>query len=635
MSIQNLSIIFIVIAIPIIIVSSYYVTQQQETLKMQASYDSKLGEATREAIKAYEINTVEWANEKENTRKHTMAAMNVFMTSLANQLNISGTAKEYMQNYIPAMAMTMYDGYYIYAPAYVPVTLKTEEGTQLFYDSENDILTTESENPFLGTEYLIAYEPEGTGIISSTETGEQKEFVTTIEQAKKEHKHTLTNQIPYSSRITTNNIDVVINYTLDNLIYIYGYLGNGTYIEEKGHFVYFSDAASVLGVPQIENGTESKLRSEEDGLTFKYTNINNKKLTIQGEKLKEQIAYRDNSNSIEAKNDIFNFVYDSDGTKLYYDENEESFFSLKKDRTRYYIDNSSKIYYKAVVVIKSDVGKTKLYQALNGGEDIKGKWFYKRNNGEYVEAESQPDTDVDDNILLDYSAVNYYVEAWNIWAIIAANLSNIDEEFRIGEKQFKNPFEISTNNDPEDENSLFSQYRKEVIKNSIISNLNIVISNYAQGGIYSFRMPILKDSDWEQIYNNISLITFFQGVPIGTKHYNNYAIATSSTNREIVNPAELYMVSNNDSYYHKPLCNQIANTGYTAYKSIDFELKEKYISEELGYTKYYAQPKKACYYCIINRANYEQMDETGDVMEEQKQAYYTALARERYINANT
>ena len=108
-----------------------------------------------------------------------------------------------------------------------------------------------------------------------------------------------------------------------------------------------------------------------------------------------------------------------------------------------------------------------------------------------------------------------------------------------------------------------------------------------------------------------------------------------STNRELVNPAELYVVSNNDSYYHKPLCNQIRNTGYTAYKSIDFELKEKYISEELGYAKYYAQPKKACYYCIINRANYTITDNMEEIRTNQVKAYYTALARERYINANT
>jgi len=621
MSIQNLSIIFIVIAIPIIIVSSYYVTQQQETLKMQASYDSKLGEATREAIKAYEINTVEWANEKENTRDHTMAAMNVFMTSLANQLNISGTAKEYMQNHIPAMAMTMYDGYYIYAPAYVPVTLKNEDGTQLFYDSEENILTTTSEN-FAGEDFSIIYEPAEdilADIIKSTiYNGKTYKFVTEINNAKKDYIHTLTNQIPYSERYNPNSdIDVVINYTLDNLMYVYGYIGD-EYVEKKGYLLNFGDMAYTNEhiIPQQSEGLESleNLSNEFNVLYRKGMD----EYDIKGEYLKEQILYFEDG---EYNLGTFNYVYDSEETKLYYDDIEGEFFSLTKDRTRSFISNSSRIRYKAVSVLRGDteVECTKFYQALNGTQ--KGCWFFEENPGQ-LSLSSLP-TNLD--IKLDYSAVSYYVEAYAFTNWVSGVLGRSGGGY----------LRIGNNNDPEDENSLFSQHRKDVIKKTITDNLNIAISNYAQGGIYDFRLPVLTDSDWDQIYRNISLITFFQGVPIGTKHYNNYAIATSSTNRELVNPAELYVVSNNDSYYHKPLCNQIRNTGYTAYKSIDFELKEKYISEELGYAKYYAQPKKACYYCIINRANYTITDNMEEIRTNQVKAYYTALARERYINANT
>ena len=86
------------------------------------------------AVKAFEVNTVDWASKKQNDRSNTMAMINAFMISLSNNLNISGTAKELMQNYIPAIAVTMYDGYYIYAPTYTPITEENTDGVQLFYN---------------------------------------------------------------------------------------------------------------------------------------------------------------------------------------------------------------------------------------------------------------------------------------------------------------------------------------------------------------------------------------------------------------------------------------------------------------------------------------------------------------------
>lgn len=625
MSIQNLAIIFIVIAIPIIIVSSYYVTQQQETLKMQASYDLKLGEATREAIKAYEINTVEWADKKENTRDHALAVMNVFTTSLANQLNISGTAKEYMENYIPAMAMTMYDGYYIYAPAYVPVTLKTKDGTQLFYDMENDLLTTESEDYISGRDFEIIYEPEeGYGLTmnytyttdENIEKQEEVKFVIGTEYAKKKYEHTLTNQIPYSEIYSAGNINVAINYTLDNLVYIYGNI-NGNYVEKKGYLLNFGET-TLNSIPQVLEDAPDTLKNGSN-LSINYDD-GTTDYTISGEYLEEQIVYYENG---EYKLGTFNYVYDTEQTKLYYDEEKQDFFSIKLNKERNFISTRSEVKYKSVSVLKgdTDLEYTKFYQALNGNQ--KGNWFFEETSNSLGQADIRGL-----DIKLDYSAVSYYVEGYAFTNWVNGVL---------GSKQGKDYLKIGKNNDPEDENSLFSQHRKEIIKNSITSNLNIAISNYSESGIYDFRLPVLTDSEWEQIYNNISFITFFQGVPIGTKYYNNYAIATSSTNREFVNTSELYLVSNDDEYYHKVTCKGAISGNYTAYKSVDFELKENYISNGNS-LYYYAQPKKGCYYCIINREGQaiETIRETEyEKINQIKSAYYKALARERYINANT
>lgn len=47
MKLQNLTIIFIIIIIPIILIFTYYLNLQSETITLQTSYDKKLMEATR------------------------------------------------------------------------------------------------------------------------------------------------------------------------------------------------------------------------------------------------------------------------------------------------------------------------------------------------------------------------------------------------------------------------------------------------------------------------------------------------------------------------------------------------------------------------------------------------------------
>ena len=138
MKIQHLAVIFLVIAIPLIVVVSYYLVLQRETLELQTEYNAKLSEATKEAVKAFEVNTVDWNDKKNDTadrnRNTVKATLSSFTTSLANQLNKSGTAREFMDENLPAIAVTMYDGYYIYYPANVPETQEDQDGFQLFKD---------------------------------------------------------------------------------------------------------------------------------------------------------------------------------------------------------------------------------------------------------------------------------------------------------------------------------------------------------------------------------------------------------------------------------------------------------------------------------------------------------------------
>ena len=678
MKIQNLSIIFLVITIPLILILSYYLNLQQETLKLQAEYDTKLAEATKEGIKAFEINTIDWLRKGNVERKNTIAMINAFITSLSNNLNVSGTAKEFMANYIPAVAVTTYDGYYTYAPAHTLVNKENDNGEQLYKDATNaNLVATTSDGN--GANFILFEAEEGQGenytYIYKDENGNERtqqytNLTTDEEKAKEEYKHILGSKIAYSAKYKSGNLDAIVNYTLDNRIYIY-YTEDNKFREKDGYLVYF-DSNTILPKIKIEGEKEKDITVKESIEDTKYCKIvkNNdateikQETKIEPETLTEQILYKDASG-----NEIlgtFKYVYDIESKKLYYDEAEENFFILN-DSTRTFIaedinvgDNGSK--YKSVSVLKDD-GKEyiKIYQFLNAGTE-QGNWYINLKpddeetiKSDYEEVDTQIEEKLDElglkeiKIWQDCSAINYYVESYVFTKWVEENLGrtiklqkiNYDSE----NKEYKDydlsgVFDISIDNDPENEESLFVQHKKEIMKEHITTNLNLAISNYGMG---EYKLPVLSDSEWQQVFSNISMITFLQGMPIGLKYYNNYAIATSTANREYVDPGEIYFSGNGDPNYHRVYCSQCGQE-VTGYRSIEYTLKEyKQKNDATGdeTIRYYykhdnqdnTDSETACYYCIVNRANYAQISNETDAAEKtyyQAKAYNEALARERY-----
>ena len=57
MKLQNLTVIFIIIILPIILIMSLYINTGLKTIKYQTLYDDGLLTATHDAIYAFEINT--------------------------------------------------------------------------------------------------------------------------------------------------------------------------------------------------------------------------------------------------------------------------------------------------------------------------------------------------------------------------------------------------------------------------------------------------------------------------------------------------------------------------------------------------------------------------------------------------
>ena len=108
MKLQGLSVIFCLIAVPIILVLTAYIQSQITTISMQLAYDTKLLDATHDAMVALEINT---ANEDLSTvsdslRSIVSASTNTFINSLSTNMGMSSASKSALQPYVPAILVT-------------------------------------------------------------------------------------------------------------------------------------------------------------------------------------------------------------------------------------------------------------------------------------------------------------------------------------------------------------------------------------------------------------------------------------------------------------------------------------------------------------------------------------------------
>lgn len=342
MKLQNLSIIFIIIMLPIILVVSYYLNLQKSTLSMQMSYDQKLLESTKEAIEAFEVNTTEWnevySNLSDSKRRDVTASINTFITSLSNNLGISGVAKENLLSYIPAIAFTLYDGYYVYAPTYTPVVATKEDGTAQYDNATGNLL----------------YKKEtGSGTTDA------------VSAAKTEYKHTLTTHLPYSKRYTWGANSVVIEYTLDNYIKVYGKI-DGKVVEKEGNLIYVNSS----NTGQIK----------EDKIDVKWNGN-----VITAEELTEQVM-------LKTGLETYRYVYDIQNEKYYYEDNDGDdndkngkFFRVV-DGEKVYLNEDATIgdfdakYRKVIIISAFNLASTgtnnnikvAAYQLLNG---TSGEWF--------------------------------------------------------------------------------------------------------------------------------------------------------------------------------------------------------------------------------------------------------------------
>lgn len=523
MRIQNLAVIFIIIILPISMVLTAYVQNQVKTLDLQISYDTKLTNATYDAIKAFQLNTAnsdtsDLANSK---LRDIEASVNTFYNSIATQFNMAGYNEDVLKDYIPAIVYTMYDGFYIYSK-YTNTISNEDEG-----------VTYQDGNSISG---LKPY-------------------------------------IHYSCRYKTSNVDVVITYSLDNYITVQGTI-NGEPVYKYG---YLLDNISVSG-----------------------NNVRYRNVQIQTERLEENniTVNADNTTQIE------DYIYTKINGVKYYKEGDNWYSMLNG---------------------------TKYPQTQKYNEDNEAGIKYYQEAKEFTDwIKNSPLNNLTPQDAVDEDGQRHIYNVRNDDGEQLA--SAFDTNYKI--------FESNNNTSIEDPTSNFNQHRLAVIRYTIEKNLSIAISNYNNytGVQTEFRMPELEETEWDKIINNVSLITFMQGLSIGGKIYNGYSIVTNTKTEEVVNTDSIY-ITTTDGQYHRATDKELLDSTYMAstniagaYLNTDFERKSIAITDNAT-QYYYPQTEMACYSSIVNQSGLNDTENIYEYMEDKgylAQVYYTALGRERY-----
>ena len=101
MKIQYLAVVFIIIILPISLVVSVYTQNQIATLNLQETYDSKLDTATYDAVKAFQLNTINSStSDVQNSKiRDIEAAVNTFFNSIATNFNMAGYDIDVLNKY--------------------------------------------------------------------------------------------------------------------------------------------------------------------------------------------------------------------------------------------------------------------------------------------------------------------------------------------------------------------------------------------------------------------------------------------------------------------------------------------------------------------------------------------------------
>lgn len=314
-----------------------------------------------------------------------------------------------------------------------------------------------------------------------------------------------------------------------------------------------------------------------------------------------------------------------------------------------YVDGNN-VYYNGIMIEEENPLWENIY--VNGElknlpyVKVRGVKYYKENDEVFSvlngKKQLQPNSTFEQG---KSNAKNYYKKAVELYKFMdkydLLDLTTDDiEDSGIGKSEYYSVGKIfDYGNDIEAETSNFNTHRIDVIKNAITKNLSVAISNFNNysGVSTDFQMPKLKDSDWDKIMDNISIISFFQGANIGGKIYNGYSIVTNTKNEDVVMEDSIY-IKKGDGIYRITEDGLIPDGDTVGIfnvnlekRSIDGKDGQYYLPVEgtLSYGSIVTQDNISNNYNGNLSKYIDTLGDTGEGKKLQK-IYYTALARERY-----
>lgn len=556
MKLQHMAVIFVIIFLPIILVTAYFISLQVDTIKLQESYDKKLLDATHDAMSAFELNTAneDLSSVADSLRSIIEASNNIFFNTLTTNFGVSNASKSYIQPFIPAILYTLYDGFYVYSPTNTPEVCTDLKGQTISTDSKG--VTFERTINFNGKEIgvykfnqdALVYDENGTTesqyAIGFTESNASVNYNTLPNTVKQEYgqllyknndgtystvlhtsgnyatstaykqSYILKSFISYATTYSKNNeYNVTVNYTLDNFITIQGDI-KGVYYSKSGYFIS-SKLINKITVDGVDIGVSDWTRYSEESWLATINNPENHEVKVtlcNGTSPDGSLSYTTISNR--------------DGAYLEYGV------------TKYWEDSMSSVEY----YIKA--------------------WLFSSWIREYLSDVCA--TNIANN---DYEIFNNGETA--IRANINSDKTNLQDDMfhRFNNDVGVFPFRERDDylNDPENKESPFALHKRNVIKNSISYNLSLSMIVYTEWNkITEFNMPVLSDVEWERIMSNVSIVTFMQGLKCGLKYYNNYAIVSSTNNEITVTPNEIY-------YTPRELGFNTESSGSTILASLDYD----------------------------------------------------------------
>ncbi len=621
MKLQSLAVIFIIIILPISMVLSEYISNLIDTKEVEMEYNTKLLNSTYDAVKAYQLNTVNNAFGDVATQKvdDVEAGAETFLNSLTSSFNYSGYDSHVMQEYVPAIVFTMYDGYYIYSP---------------FTNVLTEVQSLEDPN---STSYDKTYSEHG------------------------EIRDGLKPYVYYNCRYVQDDKDIVITYTLDNYITIQGTI-NGNYVYDCGYIYEINSDNGIQenGNSYIYNGiTFSNTDTEElkecvGNQEYSYVKINGKKYYLEENTSEINMVNvtRLDGTTVEINKNAKIFYIDKDGKKNYSQTQGYSDEPMKGKENEEFIR-----YYLAIKKNKSAYEYFKrayeFSKMVFGGGGID---HYKDKAGNEQSGYGLEDlmsdkakTNINDDLSDDITDIIEH----GSFAIFGENGKGIGHA-----------------------NSNFEQHRKAVIRYVIETNLTTAISSFASTASAEFTMPKISEEDWELIENDVCAISFMQGLPTGSKKYNGYAVVANTLTNEYIDEQDIYILvedkdNTDNKFYCRPTDNELIKNGgiysiieknsftnnfYSGIWKLNFELKQDATNAEetiiyqpmcynlggsnkpylgsytsvMGTSSLNTIGTQACPDMYSYLSKIPGRDENANSLETLKTVYYMGLARERW-----